>query len=67
MAPSNKKQPQHSDGIARHAVKYEFMGPPGAAVIMLTLPLVVYGLYFGCNRTACPALNPSSADFLSVK
>ena len=45
---------------------YEWMGPPGAAVILLTLPVVVYFLYFACTSAVCLSLQPSSPDFLRV-
>jgi len=35
---------------------YEFGGPIGAFFTMLSLPVVVYGLYFGCNGTYCANL-----------
>mmetsp|Transcript_14301 Transcript_14301/g.28992 ORF Transcript_14301/g.28992 Transcript_14301/m.28992 type:complete len:456 (-) Transcript_14301:156-1523(-) len=33
--------------------EYEFGGPLGAAFVMLSLPLVVYGLFFACNAKFC--------------
>ncbi|KAI0086592.1 ERG4/ERG24 ergosterol biosynthesis protein [Irpex rosettiformis] len=36
--------------------KYEFLGPPGALLIILGVPTIVFGLYFGCseNSGGCP-------------
>ena len=45
---------------------YEWMGPPGALVIMLALPVVVYGLHFACNAAHCLSLDPLSPDFLRL-
>lgn len=35
---------------------YEFLGPPGALFVTLTVPLITYALYFGCSEAAggCP-------------
>lgn len=35
---------------------YEFLGPPGALFVTLTVPLVTYALYFGCSEAVggCP-------------
>ena len=33
--------------------QYEFGGPIGAFFIIWTLPLVIYGLYFLCNKDFC--------------
>ncbi|KAH8831352.1 ERG4/ERG24 ergosterol biosynthesis protein [Flagelloscypha sp. PMI_526] len=36
--------------------RYEFLGPPGAFLITIGVPLVTYGLYFGCSEETggCP-------------
>ena len=34
---------------------YEFLGPPGALFITLTVPIFTYALYFGCSQPhGCP-------------
>ena len=48
------------------AFHYEWMGPPGAAAIMLLLPLVVYALHFACTSDVCLSLQPGSPDFLRL-
>ena len=42
-------------------------GPPGAALLMTALPLVIFGLYFGCNADHCVNLNPLNEEFLQWK
>lgn len=39
--------------MSKSKVKYEFCGPFGALSIVLLLPLVVFGLYFVCNKSGC--------------
>ena len=46
--------------------QYEWMGPPGALFIMLSLPLTIYFLYFACTPSSCLSLSPSSPDFLRL-
>lgn len=35
---------------------YEFLGPPGALLVTLGVPIMTYALYFGCSESAggCP-------------
>ncbi|EAU85665.2 C-14 sterol reductase [Coprinopsis cinerea okayama7 len=35
---------------------YEFLGPPGATLVSIGVPFMLYALYFGCNETSggCP-------------
>ncbi|KAF7327674.1 Glycosyltransferase family 2 protein [Mycena kentingensis (nom. inval.)] len=33
---------------------YEFLGPPGAFLITVGVPIATYALYFGCNEQGCP-------------
>ncbi|KAH6913207.1 C-14 sterol reductase [Coprinopsis sp. MPI-PUGE-AT-0042] len=35
---------------------YEFLGPPGATLVSLGVPFLIYALYFGCNESSggCP-------------
>jgi delta14-sterol reductase len=55
---TNKKKPE---------VHYEFNGPIGAVGIIVGLPLVIFGLYFGCNAQQVVPLNPFAPDFLAFK
>jgi Delta14-sterol reductase len=36
-----------------HAIEYEFGGPVGALAVVVFLPLVVYALFFLCNKDTC--------------
>jgi hypothetical protein len=40
--------------------EFEFGGPLGAAAVMMSLPLVIIGLYVGCGSSGC-ASGPASA------
>jgi hypothetical protein len=40
--------------------EFEFGGPLGATTVMISLPLVIVGLYVGCGRNGC-ASGPASA------
>ena len=46
-------------------VQYEFGGPVGSAFVMVSLPLVVYGLYFACNADYCLSDGASLANALT--
>ncbi|KAG2485661.1 hypothetical protein HYH03_015633 [Edaphochlamys debaryana] len=37
---------------------FEFFGPHGPAVLVFVLPLVCYGLIYGCNKESCLSLWP---------
>lgn len=37
---------------------FEFFGPYGPGAIMVFLPLVCYGLVYGCTRTSCLSVFP---------
>lgn len=39
--------------------EFEFCGPWGPVLLVFVLPLVCYGLYFGCNAHACLQIMPS--------
>ncbi|KAK1225005.1 erg24, C-14 sterol reductase [Marasmius sp. AFHP31] len=41
---------------------YEFLGPPGAFLITVGVPILTYGLYFGCSEQTggCPPPNLST-------
>lgn len=43
---------------SKHEHEYEFFGPHGPALLVLTLPSVVYSLYFYCNSEGCLQLYP---------
>ncbi|KAF5346648.1 hypothetical protein D9758_013196 [Tetrapyrgos nigripes] len=59
MAPLRTKQ---KDSKEEHSVlnprttSYEFSGPWGTFFIMLVVPIIIYGLYFGCSEETggCP-------------
>jgi hypothetical protein len=60
--PSSSSKPEkHHDSKEHHiGHQYEFFGPHGPALLVLALPIVVYGLFFGCNRSAgCLQLFPT--------
>ena len=42
----------------KRKVEYEFMGPLGAAMMLIGLPATVLGLYFFCNAESCSILSP---------
>ena len=44
---------------------YEWMGPPGALLIMLLVPAVMYALYFLCSPHYC--LTPTHWPWQSVR
>jgi hypothetical protein len=54
---------QARDGVSKDP-HYEWMGPPGALMIMVSLPIIVYALYFACNETGCITLTRGGSDFL---
>jgi len=49
MAKGQQQQHQHS---------YEFFGPHGTALLVLSMPLVVLSLPFACNERGCMQLFP---------
>ena len=70
MAGSSTNGVGVNGGTGSHPARpfpYEWMGPPGAALIMLALPVVVYLLHFQCTPTSCLSLDPKSPDFLRVE
>ena len=47
--------------IAKQETHFEFGGPFGVVFVMLSLPVVIYGLYFICNEQYCfPSLSFST-------
>lgn len=50
--PSNEAKSAHVTKAA-HAIEYEFGGPMGALAVVVFLPLVVYALFFLCNKDVC--------------
>lgn len=63
-APDRKQRIGVSSDSDPNQPHYEFQGPPGAIVLLVSLPLVIAGLYFGCNGDRCVSLNPLSDEFL---
>lgn len=50
MSPAAK-----SAELNPRTTSYEFLGPPGALFVTLTVPFFTYALYFGCSESAgCP-------------
>ena len=45
-----------------HTIEYEFGGPAGALAVVVFLPLVVYALFFLCNKDNCVG-NPMIFDW----
>ncbi|GLB40308.1 putative ERG4 ERG24 ergosterol biosynthesis protein [Lyophyllum shimeji] len=45
---SSKKSP--GSELNPRTTSYEFLGPPGALFVTLTVPIVIYALYFGCSE-----------------
>ncbi|KAJ7170767.1 ERG4/ERG24 ergosterol biosynthesis protein [Mycena crocata] len=43
-----------SSELNPRTTSYEFLGPPGAFLITLGVPITTYALYFGCSETGCP-------------
>lgn len=41
-----------------HAHEFEFFGPHVPGVLLVALPLVLYGLIYACNETGCLSLTP---------
>ena|SRR5271154_3481396 len=55
---STKKAPQ---AILNPKTKeYEFLGPPGAVLVSLLCPLILFALTFLCNENGCPPRDISS-------
>ncbi|KAF8643242.1 hypothetical protein AX16_009131 [Volvariella volvacea WC 439] len=52
------KQDTHHDvaELNPRTTHYHFLGPPGATLIILAVPAIAYGLYFGCSEQTggCP-------------
>ncbi|KAJ6619559.1 ERG4/ERG24 ergosterol biosynthesis protein [Mycena sp. CBHHK59/15] len=48
--------PKSSSELNPRTTSYEFLGPPGALLITLGVPITTYALYFGCSEQAggCP-------------
>ncbi len=44
---------------AQHQHQYEFFGPHGPLALIFVLPVVVYGLYLGCNVSGCLKVWPA--------
>ena len=48
--PANESE---SGAAQSHNVEYEFGGPYGALAVVLFLPVLVYALFFLCNKDVC--------------
>ena len=54
--------------------EYEFLGPPGALLVSVSCPLLVFALIFLCNENGCPPLFsswpqqfPPLREFVDIK
>lgn len=45
-----------------HKIEYEFGGPFGALAVVVFLPILVYALFFLCNKDVCLE-NPMEFDW----
>ncbi|THU98299.1 ERG4/ERG24 ergosterol biosynthesis protein [Dendrothele bispora CBS 962.96] len=59
----SKNQNDPSGVLNPRTTSYEFFGPIGALVIIVTVPIIIYGLYFGCSEETggCPPVGWLSA------
>lgn len=50
-----------TDSLNPRTKHYDFLGPPGALLITLATPFILYAIYFACNETSggCPAPLPT--------
>ncbi|KAN0079912.1 Ergosterol biosynthesis ERG4/ERG24 [Tylopilus felleus] len=57
-----------NDLLNPRTTTYEFMGPPGALLISLGVPIMTYLLYFGCSESAgaCPPSYVFSPSLLAA-
>ena len=46
------------------STSYEFLGPPGALFITITVPAFTYALYFGCSEQAGGCHPPIDTDLI---
>ncbi|KAF6757146.1 C-14 sterol reductase [Ephemerocybe angulata] len=53
------------DELNPRTMKYEFLGPPGAFVISIVVPIVLYALYFGCSEAS--GGHPPSLSLASLR
>lgn len=58
-----------NDLLNPRTTTYEFMGPPGAFLITVGVPIVTYLLYFGCSESAgaCPPSYVLSPSLLAAR
>lgn len=48
-----KKEKKSKTAVSSHKIEYEFGGPVGALGVIFGLPLVIFALYFLCNKDVC--------------
>ncbi|KAG6369448.1 ERG4/ERG24 ergosterol biosynthesis protein [Boletus reticuloceps] len=58
-----------NDQLNPRTTTYEFMGPPGALLVTVGVPLMTYLLYFGCSESAgaCPPSYVFSPSLLAAR
>ncbi|KAI6112045.1 ERG4/ERG24 ergosterol biosynthesis protein [Pisolithus croceorrhizus] len=57
-------KPRQDDALNPQTTTYEFLGPPGAFLITIGVPVMAYALYFGCSDTSGGC--PPSLDIISA-
>jgi Delta14-sterol reductase len=53
-----------SSSLNPRTKSYEFLGPPGALLITLGVPVATYALYFGCSESSGGCPPPLSANHI---
>lgn len=57
-----------AEPVQKVTTEFEFGGPLGATAVMISLPLVIVGLYAGCGRNGCASgLASAAAMFKSMQ
>ncbi|KAK7448138.1 erg24, C-14 sterol reductase [Stygiomarasmius scandens] len=56
MSKSDFRSEHKSSTLNPRTKSYEFSGPLGVFIIIITVPIIMYGLYFGCSEETggCP-------------
>src|SRR5436190_5837132 len=54
MSSQKSNPPVAQTILNRRTTQYEFLGPPGAILVSVLCPVVLFGLIFLCNEKGCP-------------
>ena len=54
MSVQKSKTTTNQSPLNPKTTEYEFLGPPGALLVSLCCPLIVFALIFLCNENGCP-------------